>query len=260
MTRLDELQSRFMNYLLQADKQIVTDISTADGEGPERRLSIYYNAYRMRLFGSIEIDHPVLGLYLGDQGFEKMAQAYIASHPSNQTSLRHFCDQLPEFLGASTPFREIGILKPLAKFERLLMEVFDAADAQVETLEKLTSMPADHWPVLTLQFHPAVRLLVTQWNEVEIWRAIKAQQAPPDAIQGDKRAWLLWRNQKRLTEFRSLPMDEYTMLSKALDGESFAALCETLLEWHSDSSVAERAWFLLRNWIEAGLIISNDRP
>jgi hypothetical protein len=58
--------------------------------------------------------------------------------------------------------------------------------------------------------------IAEKWNEVEIWRAIKAQQTPPDAVLGDKRAWLLWRNQKRLTEFRSVPMDEYTLPSKSV--------------------------------------------
>jgi len=258
VTGLSQLQSRFMQYLRYADDAIVADIDASSGHERERRLSIYYNAYRIRLIGSIETDHPVLGVYLGDYRFEQMARSYIAAHPSTQTSLRHFCDQLPGFLGKQEPFKEISILSQLAMFERLLLEVFDAADATVDNIDTLSTLTAEQWPDLTLRIHPSVRLHVTQWNDVEIWRAIKAEQDPPVASQGDNRAWLLWRNREQLTEFRSLAMDEYTMLCGALNGANFSTLCEAQLEWHKDTAVAERAFSLLRSWFEAGIIASDS--
>jgi hypothetical protein len=258
MANLPDLQQRFLNYLLHADDSIANDIVGGSHDERARRLSIYFNAYRIRLRGSIEIDHPVLGVYLGDDGFETLASAYIAKHRSANTSLRHFCDQLPEFLRTEPPFADILVLSEIARFERALMDVFDAADAQVIDMSALSDIPAEQWPELTLQLHPSFRCFVTEWNCVEIWRAIKAERTPPDAVCADKQAWLLWRNTDRLSEFRSVSVDEYEVLRTAAEGGTFAVLCEVLLEWHSPEDVASRAWSLLGKWVDSGLITATN--
>lgn len=256
MTGLDDLQARFMRYLQYADNAIAQDI-VGEAEGQrERRMSIYFNAYRIRLRGSIEIDHPVLSVYLGDEGFERLAAAYISRHPSSETSLRHFCDALPRFLQDEEPYRHKGELFEIATFERLLMEVFDAADANAVSIDVLSNLEMDQWPALQFAFHPGIRLYVTPWNSVEIWQALHANNTPPPAQEVTTQAWLLWRNRESLTEFRSLPVDEYEVLKLALSGASFASLCEALLEWHDEAAVASRAMALLNAWFSAGIVIS----
>lgn len=262
MADLGALQRKFVDYLRHADMTIADDIVGGTSEERARRLSIYYNAYRIRLRASIETDHPVLGVYLGDDGFERMAAAFIDQHPSCETSLRHFCDALPDFLRLQAPFSGIGMLAELARFERLLMEAFDAADADQAGDDFLSSLPAEQWPGLVLQLHPSVHSYVSSWNSVDIWRAIKAERTPPDAQQGEKSAWLLWRNRELLTEFRSLSVDEYSMLVSVLNGECFAQVCESMLEWHREDQAAARVLSILRDWIGSGLIVtqSNTTP
>lgn len=256
MAELSDLQQRFLNYLLYADDAIENDIAAGTSDDRARRLSIYFNAYRIRLRGSIEIDHPVLGIYLGDDGFEALASAYIAKHPSANTSLRHFCDQLPGFLRTEPPFVDIPVLSEIARFERALMDVFDAGDADAVDMSVLSDIPAEQWPELTLQLHPSFRCFVTEWNCVEIWRAIKAERTPSNAVRGEKQAWLLWRNADRLSEFRSVSTDEYEILNLAAEGGTFAELCEALLEWYSPDEVAGRAQTLLQNWTDSGFIVA----
>jgi hypothetical protein len=256
--QLRPLQERFLAYLRDADTAIKADVSGASNKERARRLSIYYNAYRIRLRASIETDHPILGRYLGDEWFETMASAYIKAYPSSQTSLRYFCNQLPLFLQEMMPFADNGVLSDLALFERLLMEVFDAADASRRDSGYLTELQAEQWPELILSFHPSLRFFVTNWNSVEIWQSITADRAPPEAVQGDQRTWLMWRNPARLTEFRSLTSDEYTMLKSAHNGANFAELCETLLKFHAEADVAPRALNILRGWLDTGLIKGGD--
>lgn len=258
MEQLRPLQQRFLAYLRDADKAIEADVSGATDEERARRLSIYYNAYRIRLRASIETDHPILGLYLGDQWFEQMASGYIKAYPSAQTSLRYFCDQLPLFLRTNKPFADNGVLSDLALFERLLMEVFDAADATRRHSGNLTELQAEQWPELTFEFHPSLRFFVTNWNTVEIWQAITAKRTPPEAIQRGQQVWLIWRNPGRLTEFRSLPSDEFMLLEAARTGANFAELCEALLETHAEAEVAPRALSILRGWLDAGLVSGGD--
>ncbi len=256
MSELRELQQRFLDYLTHTDEAIAKDIESVDEVVRARRLSIYYNAYRIRLRGSVEIDHPVLGLYLGDDLFEKMVSAYIDAYPSNQTSLRHFCDQLPAFLKLHEPFASNKVISNLAVFERLLMDVFDEAGARRLDHDFLSTLPAAQWPSLTLTFHPSLREFVTPWNSVEIWQAIKAESTPPPASEGKHKAWVVWRNRERLPEFPSLPMDEYSLLNAAKAGQSFANLCEQLLEWHGEDAVASRAFSILQEWLKRGWIVA----
>jgi len=256
MTKLSTLQRRFLDYLQHADMSIVTDIAAGTDDECQHRLSIYYNAYRIRLRGSIETDHPVLGVYLGDDGFERLATAYIDKHPSAETSLRHFCDSLPEFLRQQSPYSRIAVLAQLATFERLLMDAFDAADATPLTSDFLSSLAPEQWPQLTLRLHPSMRIFTTDWNCIDIWRAIKAKRVPPEPQQDNHRAWLVWRNQERLTEFRSMAVDEHAMLQGVVNGENFAAICTLMLEWTREDAIADRVLSHLRRWIDAGLIVA----
>lgn len=255
MSELRELQSRFLSYLRDADAAIEADIAGSSSAECSRRLSIYYNAYRVRFRDSIDTDHPVLGLYLGDDLFDRMASAYIDACPSRFTSLRHFCDQLPAFLAREEPFAAYPVLADIARFERRLMDAFDAADAPRHANTFLKTLAPEQWPELRLQFHPSVLRFETSWNSVEIWRALKADREPPEARSGDRHVWLIWRNRSRLTEFRSLPVDEHAALSSALDGASFATVCEVLLQSYEEARVATRALELMRSWFDAGLLV-----
>ncbi len=254
MTDLSNLQQRFLGYLLHADDSIVDNIAGDTVAHRERRLSIYYNGYRARLRGTIESDHSILGIYLGDDGFEQMAAGYIAEHPSHNTSLRYFCDQLPEYLRTHAPFAGIGMLGALAEFERLLLDVFDAADSDSLSRQSISNIPAAEWPDLVFTLHPSVRCYMTTWNSVEVWQAIKGERNPPQAAEGDSCSWLLWRNSERLTEFHSMPVDEHFLLRGVQEGASFAELCASLSEWHTDDVIAIRAWEILQAWLGAGLL------
>ena len=254
MNELAELQQRFLDYLLHADNSIEGDISGRNGTERQRRLSIYYNAYRVRLRGSIETDHPMLGLYLGDRWFDELVDGYIAAHPSSVTSLRYFCDSLPDYLATARPFAERGELAELARFERLLMAAFDAADAARASAECLQSIQPGDWPTLVVPLHPSVRFFHPRWNVVEIWRALKNGERPPLPVEGSGSGWIVWRDRNRVTAFRSLEPDEEALLDLARRGARFSTLCERLLDWRCEIDVAPRALKLLQGWIDQGIV------
>lgn len=261
VSELRALQNRFLSYIREADRSIEADVTGSSGTERARRLSIYYNAYRVRFRDSIETDHPVLGLYLGDELFDQMVSTYIDACPSRQTSLRHFCDPLPAFLARQKPFADYPVLADIARFERILMDAFDAADAPRADDTFVQTLRPEQWPELRLQFHPSVRCFETAWKCVEIWRALKAERVPPEAGNARSQMWLIWRNRTRLTEFRSLAGDERSTLKSALDGASFATLCEVLLETTDESQVAIRALELMRGWLSDGLLVGgHDEP
>ena len=254
MFGLNKLQQEFMQHLLEKDSCIADNI-TEQGQIPvSTRLGIYGNAYKIRLKGGIENDHEILGIYLGDELFDLMAAGYIASKPSHVTSLRDFCEHLPAYLRNTEPFSNNPIIAEIADFERNLLFSFDAANAKRATVEDLTSIPQEQWPDLKLRFHPSLQIFETNWNSVPSWQALKAEKSPPE--QEELRAqWLIWRNRDRITEFRSLAIDEHAMLSGFLQGANFAKICESLLEYHTEEEVAQNALKRMMSWIEIGVVV-----
>jgi len=248
MFELIKLQHEFMQHLLDKDSAIAQNV-TQQGQVPvSTRLGIYGNAYKVRLKGSIENDHEMLGIYLGDELFDLLAAGYIASKPSHYTSLRDFCQHLPEYLRATKPFADNPIIAEIADFERLLLIAFDAGNAQRATIEDLTSTPQQQWPDLKLRFHPSLQIYAAHWNSVPSWQALKAERSPPqqEALNAQ---WLIWRNRYRITEFRFLANDEHAMLNGFLQGCNFAEICELLLEYHVEEEVAENALKHMMSWI-----------
>lgn len=216
-------------------------------------IAIYRNAYAARLREALENDHPVLGRYLGDTLWAQMCDGYIAAHPSRVQSLRHFGESLPNYLAGVEPFSASLQLAEVARLERRLLDCFDAADADRADWQSLVEMPGTDWPGLRLCFHPSVQSLQHAWNSIEIWNALKQDSAPPIAMRGAS-DWLLWRDDERITRFRSMAFDESVALRHFLYGGDFAGVCEALLEAHPSEAVPGVAIGLLRQWCDDGLI------
>jgi hypothetical protein len=250
---LRQRQEQFMALLLGGDDKISPYITEQGTVDRATRLGIYQNAYSMRFRETIETDHEVLGIYLGDTLFDEMVPKYIAAQPSHNHSLRQYADALIEFLASNDPFREHPQIAELARFERLLLCAFDAKDTPRIRLDELKARAPAQWPGMQMRFHPSLQFYHSEWNAVAIWQAIKAQQTPPAPLQLANR-WVLWRNEELLTEFRSVSDDEYALISAALTGCTFAQLCEQLLELHTEEKVSLLAVNYLNQWIGQGLV------
>jgi hypothetical protein len=254
MQTLRELQSCFIHYLTEGSTEMESMICADSQAEQQLRLDIYKNAYRIRLRQVLETDHEMLWTYLGDALFEQLVNGYIDNHPSRHTSLRNFCDQMPDYLANTSPFNQHPILAEIAMFERLLMDVFDAGEAALTDVSRLRTLDPDNWPGMRLRFHPGVQLLKADWNSIESWKALKAEAEPPAASNTTSQHWLLWRDTDRLSQFRPLDEDEYALLSLAVSGKDFSALCETLLDWHPVNAVSVLGLRYITGWLDQGLI------
>ena len=250
---LKNLQQQMMNYLLHDDTEITDKIINQGKITKKVRLNIYKNAYQVRLTEVIDNDHQMLGRYLGDDLFEQMATEYLKCHPSSYYSLRDFAEHLPNFLTEKLPFSQYPIISELAYFERFLLTSFDARDTTRMTFDSLQTIEHQEWPALVFRFHPSVQLAHFSWNTVESWQALKQQQTPDTAAK-KKSVWLLWRNNDRLTEFRSLSDEEFTLFNMILSGNNFSMLCDFLLNHLAKGDASTLALQYLSTWLEEGLL------
>lgn len=254
MTDLRRLQCDLMNYLINKDAKAKDYIAKGGLIDRDKRLSIYSNAYKVRLRGVIDLDHELLSYYLGDDLFDLLVTEYIRHYPSHVPSLRDYCKNVPLFLKETQPFSEHPVLAELARFEQLLLYSFDASDADIACINHLSGLPPESWPTLKIRFHPSVQLFSTETNCVQIWQALKVKSNPPEVQTNIFSQWIVWRSQERITEFRSLQESELLMFDTFVRGGDLAQVCEALLEFHAEDDVSRIAIECISQWIERGQV------
>ncbi|MDI3326505.1 DNA-binding domain-containing protein [Pontibacterium granulatum] len=253
---LRDRQQQLLAYMMGQESGIAEHICDHGKISVEHRLHIYRNAYQVRFWEVIDTDHPVLGTYLGDELFNNMVRDYIHAYPSHFRSLRQFADQLPRFLTEDETLSAYPHIAELARFERELLNAFDAADTERVERQDLVDLLPEKWPGLKLVFHPSLIVFTTTYNVVDIWQHIKAERAPPEPLQQDE-TWLIWRNRERLTEFSSMDNFEFTMFMAFRDGSTLEQVAELLLEIsHSDPS--QHMVETLFAWLDRGWITQLD--
>jgi hypothetical protein len=254
VSALRELQLGFMSFLQSQDGDFSDFVIGDETLDTATRLEIYRNAYTTRLKKSIETDHPILGVYLGDDLFDRLVSGYIALYPSEYSSLREFGENLPEYLACTVPFSENLILAEIAEFERQLLFAFDAGEAKCARLKDLQAIAPQDWPDLRVVLHPSVCIFTACWNSVESWQAMRAENAPPAATDNHARQWLIWRGNDRLTQFRPLGAEGEVVFSVLAKGGTFSEACELLLDILPEERISTVAAECLLQWVGDGVI------
>lgn len=222
-------------------------------QGGLPHLEIYRNAYRARLTEALRENYPVLHRVLGDEAFDALAESFIAAHPSRQYSIRWFGSSLADFLAAQPEALPHAALPDLARMEWALGTAFDAADDVPLSVDSLLSLTPESWATLQLASHASVCLIALDWAVEPLWRAVsedaEAETTPPER---HPHHLLVWR-QDQHTQWRSVESDEADLLRVALDGTSFAELCEHAALTHGEQAAATVAGYL-RVWVAARLL------
>ncbi len=148
-------------------------------------------------------------------------------------------------------------LAELANFEWTQGLCFDAADSQrIFSLQDMAIIAPESWPMLSFQFHPSVRWLDLNWNAPPYWVALDNNETTPEKLSEDNPTrWLMWRRNNQ-PNWRSLEVTEAWSIEAAKNGANFAEICEGLLEWLGEESIAITAAGFLKQWINDELIVN----
>ena len=251
---LHALQQRFQDYISGKSEDFVSDIVSTDDALAEHRLGAYYNAYRIRLIDCLATNFPGLQKEFGEQAFELMVLDYLQRYPSENPSVRWLGRHLAEFLSHSEHPQK-AFLSELAEFEWAQGLCFDAADSEhLFSFDDMVQIAPAAWPQIQLSFHPSVRWLDLYWNVAPYWLALDQHESPPEKQRAEiPTRWLMWRKAMS-PNWRSLEVTEAWAIEAALNGTNFAGLCEGLLEWLGEETVAITAVGFLKQWIHDELI------
>jgi hypothetical protein len=259
VSHLADIQAGFHAYLVGDKKgaSFVNQIVNDEKVGAEKRLGIYYDAYRLRIIEVLSNVYPNLKRLLGDAYFDQAARRYIDAYPSTYRNMRWVGDQMSLHLEQTLP--EHPIAAEMATFEWALGLAFDAEDAPVLQLQDLTIVPPEEWSQLIFTFHPSMQILAFNWNVVEVWQALDSECSPPVAILLNGHC-LVWRHMTN-SYFRMLDDAELYAIQLVMNGGSFGEMCELLQQNNVDEqSAMNQAAQYLSQWINEELLSSFNQP
>lgn len=249
---LRELQEQFQAYVLDQQSVILNSISQME-ESAIERIDIYREGYVLRLLEILEKDFPFFRKYITDSTFEELARAYIQAHPSNHFSIcmfsRHFSHYL-SLAGRPSHWSE------MATFEQAIAAALDAADAPHLTVEGLSTLAQEAWPIVRFTLHPSLTTYKFQTNAPKILYAVMYEEALP-AVEDSAAIpnWIVWRH-LRSSYFESIANEQLWIFNAIMQQKNFSEICDGLCEWLSEEEVIPYVAGSLRHWIEKGIISS----
>jgi hypothetical protein len=260
MSGLADLAAAFRDYVLHGTPAVAGAIAQPPRASVERRLQVYFDAYRSRLVEALATDYETVRTVSGAGDFGALALAFVEACPSQVRNLRWFGAGLPGFLARTAPWAQRPWLAELAQLEWTLGLAFDAADVAPLAFADLARLPAQAWSDAVLVLHPSVHLLQLRSNAVAVRKAVDAGTPPPAVESGSEPLdWLIWR-QDDLAHYRSLPAVEAQALHVARRGGDFAAVCTAVAEHAGDEAAAAIAAGFLRAWVDDQLVVDVHTP
>jgi hypothetical protein len=117
------------------------------------RLEIYSRSYWFRILSSLNEDFVGLRAVVGDEKFDALAEAYLATNPSRSFTLRNLGSRLESWLRANPnythPHEQLAL--DMVRLEWADIECFDAPDEPILKLTEIQGLGSD--PSLRLQPH-----------------------------------------------------------------------------------------------------------
>lgn len=255
--KLNNLQSIFQNYLMYADEASILPMVAKDSHfSAERRLKVYFDAYRIRLCEILQLDFPKTYILLGDEHFEQAFIHYLDKHPSQHFSVRYFGQHFSEFLRITAPFSDYPAIAEMAAFEWAVAFTIDAIDASIAKTEDFTAVSPELWPELVFSLHPAVTSLVFHYDTPLLWQVIENEEEMRAPIkQASPVRWLFWRKGLK-SYFKSCNTAQDKMWQGILGKLPFGDLCENLLPILPENEIAPFAAQTLYQWVQDEMISS----
>lgn len=243
---------------------IAEHITGNDRLSPAEQADLYRRQFFLRHVDSLVEDHAGLVHYLGDDGFEALAYAYLEKHPPRTPSLRDLGADIAAFVETweGLPAHLRGVCTDMARYELIMVELFDAADVPPPDAQRLAALPQEAWLTQPLVLTSLLRLVEFRHPVPDLRVAIKLgdcakEPPPPEPIR-----YGIFRMDDRIS-FHRLSSEAHALLSLLMDGEPLASACERLSQTLTEESASRveaevGEWF--QRWASWGWILDVKVP
>lgn len=237
----------------RADSAELAKVFAASAEVPlEERANVYAEAYVWRQIEALREDFPQTKAYLGCDGFDAVAQAFVYARPSRHPSLAKRGNGFAEYLRASDAVGVTKRLGDLAALEWSRCLIFDAAASDTVTMAALQQPGVEMARVLTIT---ALSVLALTHPVVELWRALNQESPLPEDSTRPEHV-LVWRAADVVYHV-AVQADEAAAMRAAMASQTIAEICACFAEHENP---AQRAGAVLAHWFAEGMIAAVLMP
>lgn len=256
MPSLRDLQRDFAQAILHAGTSPIKTSVVSDNFSGASRLQIYRHNVFASLTAALKDVYPVVTRLVGEGFMHYAADAYIRAHPSRSGNLHDFGDAFAAFLAAFPPATELPYLPEVAHHEWAWHCVFHAAAHPPLSLQKLASIPPEHYAELGFELHPATRLISSAFPILRIWEVNQADYRGDQTVRLDSGAdHLLIARPGLQVEIERLGSGEFAMLKAISEGVRFGAACERALAVDASLDIGASLQRRVQQGIVADLIL-----
>ena len=215
---LTQLQGAFADAVFFDHAPIPATIRDASGQAHASRFSVYRNNVFAGLTNAIGARYPVVRRLLWEDGFNRIAQLYVAAEPPRSPVMLEYGENFPQFLRSVGHSISADYLADVAELESARTRAYHAADANPVSRDVFCKLAPDEISNLRLALHPSVHLLMSRFPVVSIWEA---------NLHANDNALNLWQPECALiarprldVEVRRLTPGAYEFLSALAEGSS----------------------------------------
>lgn len=252
MTSSPALMERFMDALLTGNGENAGDyLKNKDGFPPEKQLSVYTEAYRLRLLEVLRGTFPALVSYLGEARFNIVAERFIREHPSRRFNIDAYPPGFAPYFVAEEPD---SAARELAMLEHAVAEVYMAGESAPLTPQWAAAQTEASLAQAALALRTASRLMMFTYQVNDYLDALREGKTP-QTPQAQPNYLLIVRHRHQVQRL-ALSQGEYALLG-LLDGRT--PLAKALEHRRFAPHIAEASqggelmrWFT--RWIEKGLL------
>jgi hypothetical protein len=271
MSELDEIQAFFAAQLrsrraLTKDAAVSAQaeriVSRTGRLSPVERLEIYREQFWLRHTSSLVEDFPGVSGILGQRAWAALVEGYLEAHPPHSYTLRDLGLRFPEYVDSQSALEHHRLCSDMARLELAYLEIFDAADAPPISPEALARISDEAWPQVRITFHPALRLLKTEYPVAPLRRQLIEAQSSSENLPVPAReahCQVLFRRDLQLFH-EPISAGAYALLHALTRRVPLVPACEQAqAEVPSEAaSIAESAAVWFQSWAARGLVVSVD--
>jgi len=169
MLSLHEMQTGFAAALLDPSASRQAPGIRADGVSPAVRLGFYRANVIENYRKALRLTYPAVEKLVGSGFFGRLAEEYIRQYPSRSGDVGRQAEQFAEFLRRHACAQELPYLADIARLEWGIEESFNEQDTQLLSLQRLATVPEEHYHKLRFLLAPSCRLMSSDFPVYSIW-------------------------------------------------------------------------------------------
>lgn len=245
---LREIQTGFSACLLDAERQKPEDVvAPARNKQAEKRFGVYRNNVIVSLSEALMDSFPTILALVGDEFFRALARLYVSEHPPKSAMLIEYGQGFPDFLQSFPPMASLPFAADTARLEYAWIDAYHASDAPAMSTQALSEIPEDQLADITLQLHPAARLITSAFPIFSIW-ASHREGNPEEVLNNlpqEAQSVLITRPQWDV-EVICLPEGGEAFISALMQNKSLSQAAETAASANPNFDLAQNLGGLLQ--------------